>query len=198
MAYISPNEIRFAYRLLTALGITVNSGYLLFAVIAWNRKLGATNPYSVARKLRSDDYATILKVLRRGGVDTEQEQQTQAFDFLAALALSKWDSNHYSTLTPEQQAKYGEYPASSIDTYDPWKNSLFLVWVKLLGTKVTIPADLLGDDATIEAPKPTQVRAKLHRPGEYAYLSGEDAVHFLEARSTRQIVQPGEPFGLPL
>jgi hypothetical protein len=207
---IKPNEVRFAYWLLSYLHANSRNSYLLLAIIAWVRaasgsasgRYAGNNPLKMLvagrvaafstlqaaaraiakRLLTSSDYRLVRTVVQRDEA-SEKEQATQAMDFLQAVAMSKWDRNHYDagsfikTLNPEAPYKF---------IFDNSKNALIAVWSKMLGKKFTIPADVLPQPKPPAPPKPApqprQADRRIPTVQQNEYIQPYAAREFLEAR----------------
>lgn len=113
-SFFSEREVRLARSFIHAIGGNEKNGYLLLAVIAWQRAMSkghetfwkSLSKYSAFRagqllaaklkrkaQLDHKSYGSILTALRRGGKDSGYADQAR--DFLRALSLSKWDKDHY-------------------------------------------------------------------------------------------------------
>lgn len=112
--FFSEREVRLARSFIKAIHGNPNNGYLLLAVIAWQRAMTKSHDaffkslskYSstvagsklaaklVARaNLDSKHYVGVLKSLRN--TPKEAGYASQARDFILAISQSKWDKNHY-------------------------------------------------------------------------------------------------------
>lgn len=91
-------------------------------------------------------YWRIVKAARRANDGTDGDKQKQALDFLAAIALSKWDAAHYGTGRDV-----------TLGTYDPAKNHLVRVWATISGIPA-IPVEPTAKE------KDTRKRAAKPRP----------------------------------
>lgn len=179
-SYFSEREVRLARSFLKAIKGNESNGYLLLAVIAWQRhmnKQGETffkslSKYSakeagirLAKKLISragldaKHFKGVLSSLRRTD-DRASKQVTQARDFMLSLQLSAWTSTHYGY----KAYKAGYWKTYSIPVhpytatvwipeqqeYDPLANT----WQTLTGH--TIPKAYFIDGTTTVTTNPKQ------------------------------------------
>lgn len=124
-------------------------------------------------------YNSIVNIARR----QTKDEEGQAWDFLAALALSKWSSDHYGT---------GK--AVTVKTYDKAKNALVPIWAGLVNyaakhrLKNLVPLDAAKPwDAPAKKPakpKPAPPKANDRLPSQARpnFLEPYDAYGFYEAR----------------
>lgn len=123
----------------------------------------------------ADGYRRIVTVARRGAGSTEQTKQTQALDFLMAVALSKWDANHY-----------GLGKGASLDTYDAANNALIKVWATISGVPaVTLPAEPvkptkaeLDYEKRKKRPRPPKPLEPPSMPGNIYYIDPQEVLGF--------------------
>lgn len=121
------------------------------------------------------NYGPILASGRRGA-DNDKEAQSQAIDFLTAIAMSKWSSTHYG-------AADGNVT----------NNKLIKVWAGLTGT--TIPSSWFKDTVKVVKKRiiPRQPRSLQHVLPDPGYLQPYAAASFYEARPhIGQFVLPRE------
>lgn len=109
-------------------------------------------------------YAPIIAAARRGS--GSDNGVTQAIDFLTALAMSKWSSDHYGAADGDKTT-----------------NRLIKVWAGLTGTP--IPASWFQD--TKKPPKPPKPKFRqgvstLHTPSPADYIQPHTAESFYHAR----------------
>lgn len=175
-------EVRAAQRFLSMLHAPTQSNLLIIAVVAWMRVEGKgfdigeaarailkrsiftpTLPgpymgwaqYNANMKAQAESYQLVLAAARHN----------QPADFLYALALTSWDSNHY-----------GGYGNGLIDAA---KNALLKMYGTFTGLTLPTPKVKVPKPP----PPPTQIAAKLHQVPDRPYLDGYQMRGFYEARN---------------
>jgi hypothetical protein len=165
MAYYSEREVRLARSFIKATGGNATNGYLLLAVIAWQRAMtrshdtfykslskyaavqaGQLLAARLKRKTQLDakHYQGILASLRRhasGDVATVK----QARDFMLSIQLSEWDKEHYG-YKAEVREGYWKKVWTEVDGKgyfkDTWfpptpeYNPLAIIWQKMTGHNI--------------------------------------------------------------
>lgn len=128
--YFSEREVRLARSFIHAIGGNEKNGYLLLAVIAWQRAMGKNhetfwkslsryNAYTAGQKLAAKlkqriqldgkHFKGILAALRRNGKSAGYVEQAR--DFMVAIEQSNWDRQHYG---------YKAYEAGHWKTEQVW------------------------------------------------------------------------------
>jgi hypothetical protein len=181
--FFSEREVRLARSFIKAIGGNASNGYLLLAVIAWQRAMTKSRDtfwkslsrYSsvaagqrLAARLKtrsmqdSKHYRGVLASLRRGGKASGFVEQAR--DFMLSVQLSAWDRKHYG---------YKPYEAGYWEEYTVWEygrglvtkrrwieeqkeyDPLAVIWSKLTGHN--IPKRYFIDRTvtrTVTPPKP--------------------------------------------
>jgi len=210
-SYYSEREVRMARSFIKAIKGNQSNGYLLLAVIAWQRHMSkgseaffkSLSKYTafeagrrLAAKLISNvnldkkHYVGVLASLRR----TSGGSVKQARDFMVAIQLSKWDKNKYG-YKPFAEGHWETYtislPPFKIDKWVPEQQEhdpLAITWAKLTGQN--IPKQFFIDKVitvTTPAPKPKpapprQPRSLLHVANPADYLLPYAASTFYAGR----------------
>lgn len=208
-------EVKFAIALLKDLHANVNNFYLLLAIIAWTRDTSGTswignNPLKInsgkryssltaaaaatARKIMAGTgwYKTLLAAARRTP-RAEAAKQTQATDFLTALAFSDWDAKHYGVI------KAGPYQGWMLDVDHPEKNRLLPILEHLSHYPVSIPGTPSPPPPPPPVPKPLPPPIKVHDLPTHIrtdYIDPYEAKGFYEARHKPDPIIPGAPLGV--
>lgn len=184
-SYFSEREVRLARSFIKAIGGNQTNGYLLLAVIAWQRAMtkshetfwkslskytpvraGQLLANRLARKatLLPGQYKGLFQALRRSA-KTQSGQVMQARDFMLIIQKSNWNKDHYGY--KPYKAGYWltrELPNGKTETiwvaeqqeYDP----LAIIWSKLTGHN--IPKAYFVDGTTTSTP--VQPKAPKPRP----------------------------------
>jgi hypothetical protein len=211
VAYYSEREVRLARSFIKAIGGNATNGYLLLAVIAWQRAMTKSHDtfykslskYTAVRagqllaarlkrktQLDAKHYQGILASLRRhatGSVATVK----QARDFMLTIQLSEWDKKHYGYKAEVAEGYWKTvmtplgWPAKVWVPPQPEYNPLAIVWAKLTGHN--IPKQYFVDKVitqTVTPPKepPRQPRSLVHVNPPPDYIQPYGARVFYEAR----------------
>lgn len=176
----SEREVRMARSFIKAIKGNESNGYLLLAVITWQRfmargseaffkslskytafEAGRRLAAKLAQKAKLDpkSYGAVLKTLRRGA-KSSSATVTQARDFMIAISLSKWDKDKYG-YKPYAAGKWVSYSIPVYPYYaTKWvpeqqeEDPLAKAWAKLTGK--TIPKQFFIDKVitVTKPPKP--------------------------------------------
>jgi len=112
-------------------------------------------------------------------------QVEQATDFLYAIALSKWSSDHYG---------YGKKPNQHMSLAELFnKNKIIPIWQGLLGFKVTIPADSETMLKEKPPPYPHQPRTLAHNIPTRDYIDPYGSYSWYSDRHESPPVVPSPP-----
>jgi hypothetical protein len=111
-----------------------------------------------------------------------QAEQMQAVNFLNAIALSKWSSDHYGTTKHPETLTAAELYA---------KNGLIKIWAGLLGIKFSMPADPVKPKPKPKKKPPPAPRPTFTPLQKRDYLDGYAAKAFLDARVKSPPLAPG-------
>lgn len=130
--------------------------------------------YAAADLLKSagHDYRGYWLIIAAAVHDSKgvKDQQAQARDFLEAIALSKWDSGHYS-LPKNQQ---------TLATYQESNNRLFKVWLTITGNLPVIKV-MPDHPAKRSLPKPRPPRSLNPPSATSNYIDPFEAQGFYKA-----------------
>jgi hypothetical protein len=153
------------------------------------RNLTVAAMASANRLLRTatgyNGYGLIVRSAQRRAQETAADQQAQGLDFLAAIALSNWDKNHYGT-------------TGAGGSYDVARNQLVQIWASLLGHPVNLPqAATPAPPVTVTPPAPPAAPVprepdKLHKVPLRDYIEPYAAQAFYETRRHGLPTLPGE------
>jgi hypothetical protein len=152
------------------------------------RNLAVAAMASANRLLRAqtgyNGYALIVRSAQRKAKETPTDQQQQGLDFLAAIALSNWDKNHYGT-------------SGAGASYDVARNRLVQIWASLLGHPVNLPVAATPPPASVAppaqpaAPVPAEPD-RLNKVPRRDYIEPYAAQAFYEAKRHGIPRLPGE------
>ncbi len=159
--FFSEREVRLARSFIKAIKGNASNGYLLLAVIAWQRQMSRRNEaffkslsrYDAASAgarlasrlatragLDAKHFKGVLQSLRRTGGNAV----TQAKDFLLNITLSNWDRKHYG-YRPYEKGHWESYQWNNDgrwETKERWVpeqqeyNPLEITWMKLTGHNI--------------------------------------------------------------
>jgi hypothetical protein len=149
-----------------------NGHFAIFASLAIAAK--ATALFLVGNSRSGYGYDKVLAALRRSNDNTVKGEQKQGIDFLAALAMSKWDAAHYG-------APHGE----------PWLNHLIKTWATITGLP-PIPAEKNQTSRPAPRARPTPLHGNRNPDLQKGvYIEPHAAQTFYEARHAADEPLPG-------
>lgn len=187
--FFSEREVRMARSFIKAIGANAKNGYLLLAVIAWQRAMSKShdsffkslskyNAFAAGAKLAAKlkakagmdikNYLGVLKSLRRKAT-TNASTIAQARDFLLAIQQSAWDkkkygykpyvAGHWETVTISLPPFRVTRWVPEQQEHDP----LSVIWSKLTGHN--IPKAYFNDGTVVKTitPKPRREPARQPR-----------------------------------
>jgi hypothetical protein len=134
-------------------------------------RLGSAGGYDVI--------ATIAKRSTQGHTAAEKDAdaQSQAHDFLEAIALSNWDPMHYGT--GRVIRRVGEYVGPTAASYQESRNSIAAIWYGIHGK---LPKIVIGTTQPKQQRPPAPPPAPLQPPhGVPNYLDGHETARFYAA-----------------
>jgi hypothetical protein len=179
--FFSEREVRLARSFIKAIHGNEKNGYLLLAVIAWQRAMTKSHDsfwktltkYTAFRagqllaakllarsRIAPNQYKGLLATLKRAP-GAQAGQVTQARDFMLVIEQSSWDKDHYG-YKPYAEGhwqdviSYGPHGAYQVHTvWVPEQQEvdpLAIIWSKLTGHN--IPKQYFIDKVTMATPKP--------------------------------------------